>query len=245
MDRISLKMDAKAAMEQANPHPVLVSLVYCILFFTVQTCFSMISAFFSIFMWVLSGFGRFLSEFTVGVVMMVPSLSLSIAGLLILSFIQLGYFGYCLRVANRHPAGIGDLFGYARFFLKACGLFFMVTLLVILWALLFYIPGIIALYRYSQAFYIMAEDPRKGIMECINESKYMMAGHKLDKFILDLSFLGWYLLAGVTCGLALMYVLPYKGVTDAGFYNSLKYGNGGFGQMGSGFASGSPNSRFS
>lgn len=42
---------------------------------------------------------------------------------------------------------------------------------VMLWSLLFWFPGIIAYYRYSQAFYILAENPEKGIMDCINESK--------------------------------------------------------------------------
>ena len=136
----------------------------------------------------------------------------------------MGYTAYTLRVVNRQPAGINDLFAYARYCLKIWGLTIVMGIFVMLWSLLFWFPGIIAYYRYSQAFYILAENPEKGIMDCINESKAMMYGHKMDKFVLDLSFILWYLLAGVTCGIAGIYVTPYVGITNAGFYNSLKYG---------------------
>ena len=68
---------------------------------------------------------------------------------------------------------------------------------VFLWSLLFIIPGIIAVLRYSQAFFILAEDPSKGIMACINESKYYMNGNKGKFFCLSLSFIGWAILAMV------------------------------------------------
>ena len=42
----------------------------------------------------------------------------------------------------------------------------------------------------------------------------MMIGHKMDKFILDLSFIPWYLLTIVTCGIASIYVTPYTSVTN-------------------------------
>ena len=98
----------------------------------------------------------------------------------------------------------------------------MISVFVLLWCILLIIPGIIAAYRYSQAIFIMVEDPNKGIMQCIRESKEMMAGHKMEYFILELSFFFWMLLGGVTCGLAYIYVYPYMAVTFANYYNSLK-----------------------
>uniref|UniRef100_UPI000AD4E94B DUF975 family protein n=1 Tax=Clostridium sp. NkU-1 TaxID=1095009 RepID=UPI000AD4E94B len=98
----------------------------------------------------------------------------------------------------------------------------MVSLLTFLWALLLIIPGIIAAYRYSQAIFIMVEDPSKGIMQCIRESKEMMVGHKWEYFVLELSFILWQLLGLVTCGLAYIYVYPYMKVTFANYYNAVK-----------------------
>ena len=221
MDRVQLKMDAKAAMQQANPHPVLVTLVYLVILTAVNFVVSMMSGFSSLFT-VLVTDPDAAAAISLG--MLVPSLLLSLAATLVIGFIQMGYTAYTLRVVNRQPAGINDLFAYARYCLKIWGLTIVMGIFVMLWSLLFWFPGIIAYYRYSQAFYILAENPEKGIMDCINESKAIMYGHKMDKFVLDLSFILWYLLAGVTCGIAGIYVTPYVGITNAGFYNSLKYG---------------------
>lgn len=221
MDRVQLKMDAKAAMQQANPHPVLVTLVYLVILTAVNFVVSMMSGFSSLFT-VLVTDPDAAAAISLG--MLVPSLLLSLAATLVIGFIQMGYTAYTLRVVNRQPAGINDLFAYARYCLKIWGLTIVMGIFVMLWSLLFWFPGIIAYYRYSQAFYILAENPEKGIMDCINESKAMMYGHKMDKFVLDLSFILWYLLTGVTCGIAGIYVTPYVGITNAGFYNSLKYG---------------------
>ena len=95
-------------------------------------------------------------------------------------------------------------------------------LFIMLWSCLCYIPGIIAMLRYSQAFYILAEDPNKGIRQCVNESKELMSGHLWEFFVLQLSFILWYLLTGVTCGIASLYVTPYTEITNAGYYLSLK-----------------------
>lgn len=225
MDRLQLKTDAKAAMQQTSPHPALVTLVYVVVIFAVEMIVSLVSGFSSLFS-MLAYDSSAAAAMAAG--MAVPTVLLSLAVSMVMSVLKLGYTGYCLRVINRHPAGIGDLFGYARYFLKAWGLTLVMGFFVFLWSLLLYIPGIIAMYRYSMAYYILAEDPEKGIMDCIRESKAMMIGHKLDKFVLDLSFILWILLVCVTCGIAALYVSPYMGITEAAFYNSLKYGYGSY-----------------
>ena len=50
-----------------------------------------------------------------------------------------------------------------------------------------------------------------------------MQGQKWKAFILDVSFLGWYLLAVITFGiLAILYVTPYKNLTQAALYRRLR-----------------------
>ena len=71
--------------------------------------------------------------------------------------------------------------------------------------------------------YIIAEHPEMGANEAITLSRRMMDGHKMDAFVLDLSFIGWYLLSIFTCGILLVfYVQPYKACTDAEIYSLLK-----------------------
>ncbi|NLY82912.1 MAG: DUF975 family protein [Clostridiales bacterium] len=89
----------------------------------------------------------------------------------------------------------GNLFEGFSFYLKALALNIVMNVFIFLWALLLLIPGIIAYYRYSQAYYILVDDPTKGIMQCINESKAMMVGNKSHLFGVQMSFIGWYFLA--------------------------------------------------
>jgi uncharacterized membrane protein len=97
---------------------------------------------------------------------------------------------------------------------------------VTLWSCLLFIPGIIAAYRYSQAIYILVDDPTKSPMQCLRESKHMMRGHKMELFKLNMSFFGWYLLGALpTLGYALqVWTLPYMSLTYALYYERLAYG---------------------
>ena len=92
-----------------------------------------------------------------------------------------------------------------------------------LWGLLCGIPGLIKSYSYRMVPYIIAEHPEMGANEAITLSRRMMDGYKMKAFILDLSFIGWYLLSIITCGILLVfYVQPYKACTDAEIYCLLK-----------------------
>ena len=81
---------------------------------------------------------------------------------------------------------------------------------IFLWSLLFIIPGIVKSYSYALAEYISRENPEKTATECLDESRQIMEGHKMDLFLFDLSFIGWELLTVFTCGILSIYVLPYK-----------------------------------
>lgn len=217
MDRATLKFDAKAAMKEASVSPYGVTVIMGIILVILSVIQTMLEQW-QIFLdndvsaassEVFSFYGIFLVYFLIYFV--------------ISTILQFGYHTYCLKVANRDSTmSYGDLFCTVRYFFKALGLTFMIGLLITLWTCLLVIPGIIAEYRYSQAVFIMAEDPRKGIMQCIRESKEMMVGHKMDLFVLHLSFIPWLLLIVVTCGLGFIYVNPYMTVTLANFYNDLK-----------------------
>lgn len=80
---------------------------------------------------------------------------------------------------------------------KAFCLFLLYTVKVFLWSLLLVIPGIIAAFRYSQCFYLRVDHPEWTASQCINESKRLMNGNKGKFFCLQLSFIGWYILANI------------------------------------------------
>ena len=96
-------------------------------------------------------------------------------------------------------------------------------LFIFLWSLLLLVPGIIAAYRYRMARFLLLDHPDMGVTDCLRASKEMMKGHKWECFVLDLSFLGWYLLAGIPyVGYAVMvWTEPYINTTFVLYYMAL------------------------
>ncbi|MCR5774424.1 MAG: DUF975 family protein [Lachnospiraceae bacterium] len=92
-----------------------------------------------------------------------------------------------------------------------------------LWTCLFIIPGIIKTYSYRFVPYIREEHPEMSATEVITESRRMMDGHKWEAFVFDLSFIGWFLLAAITCNLVgIFYVRPYYASSCANYYEAVK-----------------------
>ncbi|MBR4720896.1 MAG: DUF975 family protein [Clostridia bacterium] len=100
---------------------------------------------------------------------------------------------------------------------------FLQNLFLALWTMLFIIPGIVKSYSYRMVPFILADNPEMSSTDIITKSREMMNGHKWDAFVLDLSFLGWLILSGMTAGiLAVFYVDPYIFQTNAELYLALK-----------------------
>lgn len=98
---------------------------------------------------------------------------------------------------------------------------------ILLWALLFIIPGIYKKYQYRMVSYIMAEHPDMEYRSALQMSTDMMNGHKWNAFVLDLSFILWHILGTITCGIMeIFYVQPYQHLTDAALYRRLSGSDG-------------------
>ncbi len=132
--------------------------------------------------------------------------------------IELGYCRFNKNLIKGANPQFSDLFSQFNLFGKAFGLRLVTSIFVFLWALLLIIPGIVAAYRYSMAFYIMDDDPSIDIMEAIRRSKAMMQGNKGRLFCLHLSFIGWAILCLFTCGIGFLWLTPYVNAATAAFY---------------------------
>ena len=97
-------------------------------------------------------------------------------------------------------------------------LILMIGIFTFLWSLLFIIPGIVKGIAYSMAYYIKVEHPDYDWRRCIGESQELMRGYKGQYFVLQLSFIGWYIVGFLTFGLGLLWVSPYVECTNANFY---------------------------
>ena len=71
--------------------------------------------------------------------------------------------------------------------------------------------------------YILVDQPELTATQAITRSRQMMKGNKWRAFVLDLSFILWYLLSALTLGLlGLFFVHPYYEATNAELYQALK-----------------------
>jgi uncharacterized membrane protein len=143
---------------------------------------------------------------------------INIENIIIGAPITFGLILFMISLFRNNEMGIGQIFSGFEYFVKVVSLRIVISIFVMLWTFCFIIPGLIASIRYSQAFYILAEDPSKGIMQCIEESKWMMRGNKWKFFCLTMSFFGWALLATIPAGIGYIWLIPYFLMTQVAFY---------------------------
>ena len=134
--------------------------------------------------------------------------------------------GYRFFILNQTAQpGIGTLLDGFRsgHYVNIVLTMFLRDLFTALWSLLLVVPGIVKHYEYLMVPYIIAENPAMDYKEAFQISKQMRDGEKREAFIMDLSFLGWYRLSAVTCGLlAIFYVNPYVQASFAEMYTFNK-----------------------
>lgn len=94
--------------------------------------------------------------------------------------------------------------------------------LIFLWSLLLIIPGIVKSYAYSMVPYILADNPNIGYNRAIELSNQMTDGQKFEMWVLDLSFIGWYLLGMLVFFVGVFFVKPYENATKAELYLILR-----------------------
>lgn len=135
---------------------------------------------------------------------------------------------------REHSTEIGKvLYGFQnRRYGKTVGVMFLKGLKESLWSLLFLIPGFVKRYEYRMVPYLLAENPTLSQRRIFQLSREMMQGHKMEAFIMDLSFIGWMILGSFTYGVSdLMFTNPYREAAFAEFYSARKaetYAKGGF-----------------
>ncbi|WP_338691216.1 DUF975 family protein (plasmid) [Paraclostridium sordellii] len=130
-----------------------------------------------------------------------------------------------LRIKLAHKdetTQFNDLFSGFDVFIKALVMNLIISVCVVIGSMLFIIPGIIFGIMFSQANYILAENPEQSAIECIKESINMMKGYKFHFFVLQLSFIGWLILASIPFGIGLLWYVPYYQMTMANFYLLVK-----------------------
>lgn len=117
---------------------------------------------------------------------------------------------------------IGTMFDGFKDYGRILGTKLLQAVYIFLWTLLLIVPGIIKGCSYAMTDYILRDHPELSFNAAIEKSMAMMEGHKMQFFLLQLSFIGWALLCILTLGIGYFFLTPYISVSVASFYENLK-----------------------
>ena len=133
-----------------------------------------------------------------------------------------GYFIYCMGIRqglNMPYATLADGLSVAG---KLIWCWIQISVRTFLWSMLFVIPGIVATYRYRFAYYNILTDASLSAGDAIRLSCQQTQGIKGELFVLDLSFLGWSILASMTMGILNIWLTPYMTLCDLAYFEDAQ-----------------------
>lgn len=74
---------------------------------------------------------------------------------------------------------------------------------------------------YAQAYFLLHDFPQYSVRELLSKSRKLMAGHKGRLFYIYVSFLPLLLVAILSCGIGLIWLIPYMNATQTEFFLDL------------------------
>lgn len=74
---------------------------------------------------------------------------------------------------------------------------------------------------FTPVFYMMLDFPNYTVKDILKKSIEVMKGNKMRYFLLDLSFIPWMFVGILTCGIGLLWIIPYMNMTSTNFYLDL------------------------
>ena len=154
-------------------------------------------------------------------IIIIASLFAAVIYFVLGSFIGVGYAKFNLNLVDKKNAAFETLFEYFSHWKTTTIARLLRALYVFLWSLLFIIPGIVAGFSYAMTDYILAENPELTADEAIAQSKELMMGNRFRLFCLQLSFIGWDILATLAFGIGHLWLTPYKQAAYAAFYREV------------------------
>ena len=179
------------------------------------------------------------------------SFVISLVCQLLMTLLSMGYASFSLKLSRKEDPEPRVLLDGLQMWGKTILLHLMISVLLSLWSSLFAMPVsyvlavfyaaeeisfnlyltilmiylsvvmVILSYRYRMAWFVLLDYPELSIRQVILQTKAMNKVHRFKLFLLDLSFLPWLLLCALTCGILLIWKLPYITATYAHAYNYM------------------------
>lgn len=139
-------------------------------------------------------------------------------------FVEVGLAFFMVKFITNQEYNLKNIFNFTSDIVRDFITALISRIFIALWCLLLIVPGIIKSYAYSLMALLLADDKYDDLSstEILKKSEEMMKGHKMDYFVLGLSFIGWHFLAIFTLGLLEIWILPYQQTATYKFLNDIK-----------------------
>lgn len=131
---------------------------------------------------------------------------------------EIGLIDFFIKFVKTGELNKDVIFDHYSEIWKLVGTIFIMGILITVGTIFFIIPGIYLAFSYSLVPYLLVERKDLSIMETLELSRHMMVGHKIDFFVLSLSFIGWAILVPFTLGILLIWLYPYMQTAITKFY---------------------------
>lgn len=108
---------------------------------------------------------------------------------------------------------------------SALGIFTILSIVGIILLIFSTIWAATKAYYYALSYPIAMDNPEMTAIDCVEESKKLMTNNRGKLFVLQLSFIGWAILALFTLGIGYIWLVPYIQFAIFCFYDKVKETN--------------------
>lgn len=136
--------------------------------------------------------------------------------------LEWGYTVWFLKLIRKEDIRYESLFDGYKDFVRTFLTYFLYGIAVAIGTLLFIVPGIILAIGLMMSIYLIKDDKEISAMDALKKSWEMTKGHKMNLFMLGLSFIGWFILCILTLGIGFLFLVPYIDTAFAYYYEDLK-----------------------
>jgi len=135
--------------------------------------------------------------------------------------LNIGSYEYFYLLSENKNPKVSDTFRGFNYYPRNLLLSLARGSITLLWSILLVVPGVMVGLMYSQTSFIAALNPEKKVGEILKESADLTRGKKREIFVLNLSFIGWFMLSALTLGILLLWIIPYYRTTKANYYKHI------------------------
>lgn len=190
MNYEGLHAAAKQSLSDCRDHPTRLTLWYLLLLCGVTAVFEIVQIWLNAALGGMSGLQALDARSRYDLYVAIVAVALPF----LTSIWEAGYHWFALKISRGRRVLFSDFAAGFRMFGQFLLLHLLKRIMIAMWSVLFVIPGIVAAYRYRLAEKILLDQPELSPLDAIRESRRLTQGHKLELFLLDLTFWLHYLI---------------------------------------------------